>query len=803
MTKMKKLAVVLLLLFYTVSSVPVYVLAASETESDSALYEGSQQAVTETLTEEPVTPEPDSTTEADEQDNSETQTESEFDESGYDFSDMAPDLGEYVDPEDIGDLSVPYEDLNGFEDFDDNIDAPSFEPGYEFSEGDMLLTTEQIRTTENKTEITLDKTINGQDFKRMVNDEQLENAVADWLVPLKKAKDQHFFTMQGSCFDGEYWYFAFTVNYWYGDKKIYTQEGYMIIRVPENNLDDFLGEETTITYFEGVELFHLNDMTYNTVAGELVIAACTDGDHDSVYTIARENLGSNRKVSENNVGNEFVKHNVSCNVTAIAFSEKDGCYIVGLTNRVTESGGENIVLEHNIHRFAKLDYNFNLIKVMGEKEVELPIANPNLGLDESWERQTIFVDNNYIYNLLHLYNPKTREEDKKLFETENMIEIYDLAGNYKKSVYFTVPQGTDRRYEAENINIVDGRIYIGFNCAKGIKYRDFCYYDLTEYGFSVTYCPDDNIASYIAGGNMPSSFVLRGFGAQLFTNPFSENGKAFAGWNAYRYEVDKWFYVNADNTTAWYKEGEQPEGYTKYVYDNKATVKNTGLLGEHVYMVAQWKSSNNFKVYFAAPDVTQTKYSQTITHGTPTALNANTFTKTNRTFKGWNAYWVEKKQWLYVDSADSSKKQWCLEGTQPKGYKKYVYSDGEAVSKTVHKGNQVIMYAVWDEFFIYYNPNGDAKAAHQLLLRKRGWNSGGNVNSISPFTISNFKGYNLYWCEADKWLYYNSTTKDLEWFKKGSQTSGYSLYLKTFSNGTAKIGSTVPYGQSLVLYAKW
>ena len=72
-----------------------------------------------------------------------------------------------------------------------------------------------------------------------------------------------------------------------------------------------------------------------------------------------------------------------------------------------------------------------------------------------------------------------------------------------------------------------------------------------------------------------------------------------------------------------------------------------------------------------------------------------------------------------------------------------------------------------------------------------------------PYSFDGFFGYNLYWREADMWLYYNSTTQDLEWFEKGTQTSGYSLYLKTFNNGTAKIGSTVPYGHSLVLYAKW
>ncbi|MBR4286259.1 MAG: hypothetical protein IKT55_00990 [Clostridia bacterium] len=804
MTKFKKLAAILLLLLYILSATHMSVLAAIKTDSLTVDVEEKGGTVTEPESEILTGDENESETDESQQEPDETETETEFDESDYDFSDMAPDIGDYVDDEySDTNVTIQYEDFDTFDEFDDNIDTPSYEPGYDFS-GNILpfaLNT-TTRTTEDGIEITLDKTINGQDFKRMADDYQFEDFFnkRNWFKHTDEEGFPYFFTMQGSCFGYEYYFFAFTVNrkltqaekdsMLYGNDT-YTQEGYLIIRVPENNLDNFFGDGTTITYFEGVDLYHLNDMTYNTITNEIIIAACTKADHDAIYTISSTDLVTSRKVSESDVDNVFVKHNVSCNVTSIAFSEKDGFYIVGLTNKVAKINGEIKITENNRHRFAKLDYDFNLIGTMGNTTVDI-------GLSEHWQRQTIFVDNNYIYNLLHLYDSKN---PVTTLETENMIEIYDLSGQYKKTIYFKVPQGTDRRYEAENLNIVDGRLLIGFNCAKSTKTRDFCYYDLTEYGFSITYCPDDNIATHITDDDLTSSFVLRGFGTELFTNPFSVNGKVFKGWNAYRKEIDKWFSVHADKTTGWYKEGEQPEGYTKYRYDNKATVSQTGLPGEHVYMCAQWEDSNVFTVYFKPNSGSGTMTEQTITHGTTTSLKYNTFTKTNRTFKGWNAYWVEKKQWLYVDSFNN--KKWCREGAQPVEYKKYVYSDGETVSKTVHKGNQVIMYAVWDEFFIYYNPNGKAAAAYELLPRKRGWTGGGNVNSISPFVTTGFDGYNLYWREADKWLYYNSATQGLEWFKKGAQTSGYSLYLKTFNNGTAKIGPTVPYGQTLVLYAKW
>lgn len=50
-------------------------------------------------------------------------------------------------------------------------------------------------------------------------------------------------------------------------------------------------------------------------------------------------------------------------------------------------------------------------------------------------------------------------------------------------------------------------------------------------------------------------------------------------------------------------------------------------------------------------------------HGTATALRSNAFTKNERSFVGWNAYWVEKNCWYYL-KADGTK-GWYKEGYEP------------------------------------------------------------------------------------------------------------------------------------------
>ncbi len=59
--------------------------------------------------------------------------------------------------------------------------------------------------------------------------------------------------------------------------------------------------------------------------------------------------------------------------------------------------------------------------------------------------------------------------------------------------------------------------------------------------------------------------------------------------NFYTKNIDKWMYING-TTRAWYKEGSQPSGYTKYVRikTNNNHLGSTATSGETIVLYAKW-----------------------------------------------------------------------------------------------------------------------------------------------------------------------------------------------------------------------
>ena len=230
-------------------------------------------------------------------------------------------------------------------------------------------------------------------------------------------------------------------------------------------------------------------------------------------------------------------------------------------------------------------------------------------------------------------------------------------------------------------------------------------------------------------------------------------------------------------------------------------------------LCAQWESTSKYTVSFMKNGATSgTMDDQSITYGTSTALRSNAFKKSGRTFQFWNAYWSEKNKWYY-QNADGTTKGWYKEGYEPAGYTKYVYNNKQNVSKTVKAGSHVYMYAVWNEYYIQYNAT-DATIGYQWILEQdTAKYADGAKNYIDIFegavkytSKTNYdevyvKGYNLYRREIDKWMYINSSgTKN--WYKKGSQPSGYTLYERE-NDGDAYLGATALPEEHLILYAVW
>jgi len=106
--------------------------------------------------------------------------------------------------------------------------------------------------------------------------------------------------------------------------------------------------------------------------------------------------------------------------------------------------------------------------------------------------------------------------------------------------------------------------------------------------------------------------------------------------------------------------------------------------------------------------------SQSIIYGCATAIKNNTYTKAGNHFAGWTAYRPDNNTWYYTNGTTS---KWCVEGSQPSGYRKYVYRNGQKVSRTGQKDGRVYLYAQWEpnEINIVFESNNATSGSMPML----------------------------------------------------------------------------------------
>lgn len=166
----------------------------------------------------------------------------------------------------------------------------------------------------------------------------------------------------------------------------------------------------------------------------------------------------------------------------------------------------------------------------------------------------------------------------------------------------------------------------------------------------------------------------------------------FLGWNAHWIEGDKWYYKSADGSSkGWYKEGNEPEGYKKYIYSDGAKVVQTVPKGQNVEMHAVW---NEFKAYyFAGAKVIAFENIKTPTI-CPIRQNANSKTTTLKSYLGnstvtpWYVYNLSTDTWCYKN--ENNTREWYSFGTQPNNYVKYINAVG-TVRNTAEVGESLVM----------------------------------------------------------------------------------------------------------------
>lgn len=591
--------------------------------------------------------------------------------------------------------------------------------------------------------------------------------------------------MQGGCSDGEYLYYGFNVKLINEDGTIGPQIGLFIICCHFDSNQNLIIDCIRSDKDNGKlsELDHVNDMTYNNRTSQIVVA-CGQDNKQTVCLINADYLrGTNNTLS-------FTKRYISCRTSTIAYNKTLNQYVVNVTN--SES------------HLCFLDSNFNLVKQCNTEQL--------MGL-LNFGRQSLYCDDNYIYSLYYITPIPFDNSDQSQIKIQNVIIIFDWNGNKVKEINLSFDrqkrnENSIDNYEGENLFMMGDKIYLGLNCSflqNGLHTRHFYYYDLSSEFFHIQYCPDENVQTHLANPNKVTSNVLFDVSTKLLKNSFTKTGYEFTGWTLYNPGTNKWCYANADGTKVWYEAGTQPTGYSKAIYADKQNVARTVSRGAHVLFCANWKATNKFYVTFNHnTGGSGTMAGKSVVYGTSTTMPKNTFTKSNRTFKGWLIYNSDKSTWLYENS-DGSKTGWYTEGTAPTGYTKKAYKDGTTIAKTVPAGQHVIFYALWNEYIIYYDANG--MNVRPEYIKTPTFAVYGSSNTVKKYDKNDtyegktLKGYRQHRLELDKWRYENkSDSSDTPWFNKNSvDTNKYKLYL--FTGSTVK--QTVQIGEHVVFQAQW
>ena len=217
------------------------------------------------------------------------------------------------------------------------------------------------------------------------------------------------------------------------------------------------------------------------------------------------------------------------------------------------------------------------------------------------------------------------------------------------------------------------------------------FYAVWTYGFTVKYDPNGG------SGTMVDTVVPYGVLTPTRLNTFTCADRVFTGWYVKNNSTGKWRYYNPNNTseTGWYTEGSQPSGWQLLIYENGESVGWTAEPGETVTFYAAW--TYGFTVKYDPNGGTGTMADTVVPYGVSTPTRLNTFTRTGYVFAGWYVKYVSGNTWRYYNPNNTDETGWYTEGSQPSGWQKMVYENGEALAWTTYPGETLIFYAVWEE----------------------------------------------------------------------------------------------------------
>ena len=204
----------------------------------------------------------------------------------------------------------------------------------------------------------------------------------------------------------------------------------------------------------------------------------------------------------------------------------------------------------------------------------------------------------------------------------------------------------------------------------------------------------DTVHKYYKSDKMDGVIKLR-------KNTFTKTGYKFQGWYLTRV-INKEIYYLYDNWQ-WYKEGAQPSGTKKCLYEDERRTSNaTTVDKEIITAVAQW-SPITYTIKYdgngadsGVMENTTHIYHVSSSESGVVQLRKNTFKKSGYSFSGWVFSKKINGEIYYI----YNNWQWYKDNEQPSGVEKYFYKDEErSCNATTTDGDIITAIAQWEKAY--------------------------------------------------------------------------------------------------------
>ena len=210
---------------------------------------------------------------------------------------------------------------------------------------------------------------------------------------------------------------------------------------------------------------------------------------------------------------------------------------------------------------------------------------------------------------------------------------------------------------------------------------------------------ENTIHKYFKRDNMDGVTKLR-------KNTFTKIGFKFKGWYMTR-TINGEIYYLYDNWQ-WYKEGTQPAGTKKCLYEDERRTSNaTTVDKDMITAVAQWspitytiKYDGNGADSGVMENTTHIYHVSSFESGV-VHLRKNAFKKSGYSFSGWVfSKKINGETYYLYNNGQYNNLQWHKDNEQPAGVEKYIYNDSEGTcNATTIDGDTITAIAQWEKAY--------------------------------------------------------------------------------------------------------